>query len=325
MYSKKKPIAQLKEGERVEDIFVVKIKKSLRPYAKGFMFTLILSDASGRSVEYSYWGEKDEASVKGVHDAIKQDDVVLLKGYFRIFNEKPSISTNPPDSIRVLDRGEYDPAEFIKPAKRPMEEMIGELKGYISSIKDLHVKKVLERVFIEDTKFLERFSVHPGAIEIHHNWTGGLLQHTLEVARYCELSKDMFPGLDRDMMIAGALLHDVGKMHEIDVTTRIKGTLAGQLKGHISMGFRMLANVMDELGTDERTADKLLHILLSHHGSNEFGSPKEPMFPEAVAVYYADEMSSKLSSIVEFISEEKASTEDDFMYHKRQRKNIYLR
>lgn len=325
MYSKKKPVSELKEGERVEDIFVVKIKRSIRAYAKGFMFSLILSDASGRSVEYIYWGENDEAKVKEIHDAIKMDDVVLVKGYFRIFNDKPGISTNPPDSIRVLDKGEYDTAEFIKPAKRPVEQMVEELRNYISSIQNTQVRRVLERVFIEDKQFLEAFKTHPGAIEIHHNWTGGLLQHTLEVARYCELSKGMFPGLDRDIMIAGALLHDIGKMREIEVTTRIKGTLKGQLKGHIPMGFRMLANVMEELGTDEKTADKLLHIVLSHHGSNEFGSPKEPMFSEAVAVYYADEMSSKLSSVVEFINEEKIRTEDDFMYHKFQKRNIYLR
>ena len=135
----------------------------------------------------------------------------------------------------------------------------------------------------------------------------------------------MFPDLDRDVMIAGALLHDIGKMQEIEVTTRIKGTVKGQLKGHIPMGYRALANIMDELGTDERTANKLLHIVLSHHGSGEFGSPKEPMFSEAVAVYYADDMSSKLSSVTEFTKEEKKSTENDFMYHTRQRKNIYLR
>jgi 3'-5' exoribonuclease len=127
------------------------------------------------------------------------------------------------------------------------------------------------------------------------------------------------------MVMAGALLHDIGKMREIEVTTRIKGTLKGQLKGHIPMGYRMLANVLEELGTDEKLADKLLHIVLSHHGYNEFGSPKEPMFPEAVAVYYADEMSSKLSSVVEFVSEEKGRTEDDFMYSRAQKRNIYLR
>ena len=325
MYQKARPLASLKDGDRVEDIFVVKIKRSMRPYANGYMFSLILSDASGRSVEYSYWGEKDEAEVRKIHDGIAEDDVVLVKGRFRIYNDKPGISTNPPDSIRVLREGEYDPAQFIKPAKRPVDEMVQELKGYIASIKNGQIKKVLEKVFLEDVKFLQRFSTHPGAIEIHHNWTGGLLQHDLEVAKYCQLSFEMFPDLDRDVMIAGALLHDIGKMQEIEVTTRIKGTVKGQLKGHIPLGYKMLANVMEGLGTNERIADKLLHIVLSHHGSGEFGSPKEPMFSEALAVHYADVMSSKLSEIAEFTAEEKTNTENDFMYHARQRKNIYLR
>ncbi|MFH1364239.1 MAG: HD domain-containing protein [Candidatus Aenigmatarchaeota archaeon] len=325
MYSKKRPIGELKEGERVDDIFVVKIKKVMKPYVKGFMFNLILSDASGKSAEYSYWGEKDEAKVREIYDRVREDDVVLVAGYFNTFNNKPIISTNPPDVIRVLNKDEYNPAEFIKPPKRPLDEMVGELKGHINNVQNPQIKRVLERIFIEDAKFLDRFKKHPGAIEIHHNWTGGLLQHTLEMARYCEVSKDMFPGLDRDLLIAGVLLHDIGKIHEIDVTTRIKGTVKGQLKGHIPMGFNMLSNVMEELNTDEEIRNKLLHIVLSHHGSNEFGSPKEPMFSEAVAVYYADEMSSKLSSIIEFINEEKANTENDFMYHRRQKRNIYLK
>lgn len=325
MYSKKKPIIELKEGEKINDIFVVKIKRIMKPYMKGFMFSLILSDASGKSVEYNYWGENDEAKVREVYDTIKKDDIVFVNGYFKTFNNKPSISTNPPDTIRVLKKDEYNPAEFIKPAKRPLSEMVSELKNYINGIQNPQIKRILERIFIEDAQFLDRFKTHPGAIEIHHNWTGGLLQHTLEIAKYCELSTNMFPNLDKDTLIAGALLHDIGKIHEIDVTTRIKGTIKGQLKGHIPIGFKILSNVMDELNTSEEIRNKLLHILLSHHGSNEFGSPKEPMFSEAVAVYYADEMSSKLSAIIEFINEQKANTEDDFLYYKRQNRNIYLR
>ena len=325
MYSKKKPIAELKDGERIEDIFVVKIKKVMKPYKNGFMFKLILSDSSGRSVDYSYWGESNETKVKEMYDKVKEDDAVLVNGRSEIFNGKPTISTNPPDTIRVLNKDEYDSREFIKPPKRPLDEMVNELNGHINNMQNPQIKRILERVFIEDTQFFDKFKTHPGAIEIHHNWTGGLLQHTLEMAKYCELSKRMFPDLDKDLLIAGALLHDIGKVVEMDVTTRIKGTIKGQLKGHIPIGFKILSNIMDELHTSEEIRNKLLHIVLSHHGSNEFGSPKEPMFSEAVAVYYADEMSSKLSGIIEFINEERANTENDFMYHRRQRRNIYLR
>ncbi len=323
VYSKKKPISKLRDGERVEDIFVVKIKKGLSSYAKGFRFSLILSDSTGRSVEYFYWGGENEEEVRSIYDSIRKDDVVLVRGWFSIYNGKPRISTNPPDSIRPLSEGEYDPREFIMPARRPVGEMREELGRHIESVTNQEVRRVLERVFSEP--FLSKFSEHPGAVEIHHNWTGGLLQHTLEVARYSLLSAELFPELDRDILLAGALLHDIGKTEEIETTTRIKATVRGQLKGHIPMGFHMLSKIMEELGTEEGVRNKILHIILSHHGHNDFGSPKEPMFPEAVVVYYADEMSSKVSEIVEFVKETRESTEDEFMYHKRHSRNIFLR
>lgn len=325
MYTKKQLISSLKEGDRVEDIFVVKIKKAITPYQNGFRFQLILSDSSGKSIEYTYWGGNDEDEVKNVFDSIKEDYVVEVKGWFKVFGKKPQISTNPPDTINALKEGEYDISDFIKPAKRPIEEMVNELNEQINSIQNTDIKAILNEVFTENQDFLNKFKTHPGAIEIHHNWTGGLLQHTLEVAKICEVSRGLFPELDRDLVIAGALLHDIGKLHELGVTTRIKGTIKGQLKGHIPMGFKMLSDVMDRLKTEEMTRSKLLHIVLSHHGFNEFGSPKEPMFSEALAVYYADELSSKLTEITEFVKDSKEATENDFMYNRRHSRNILLR
>lgn len=325
MHAKKRLISEMKEGDRVEDIFVVKIKKAVTPYQNGFRFQLILSDSSGKSVEYTYWGGPDEDRVKALFDSIKEDDVVLVNGWFKVFGRKIQISTNPPDSISALKEGEYKASDFIKPAKRPLEEMVDELKGHISAIQDGNIKAVVEAVFLENQEFLNKFKTHPGAIEIHHNWVGGLLQHTLEVVKYCELSRAMFPDLDSDLLVAGAMLHDIGKIHEIEVTTRIRGTVKGQLKGHIPIGFKMVSDVMDRLKTEEQTRNRLLHILLSHHGSTEFGSPKEPMFSEAMAVYYADELSSKLAEIIEFTKEEKAATENNFGYNRRHGRNILLR
>ena len=309
MFAKKKPISELKEGDRVEDIFIVKIKKGVSPYANGFRFQLIVSDASGKSIDYVYWGGTEEGEVRRIYDSIKADDVVFIQGRCEIFNNRPKISTNPPDIIRVLQKGEYNPEDFVKPPRRPIEEMVSELYGYINSINNFEVRRLLQRVFIEDRDFMEKFKYHPGAIEIHHNWIGGLLQHTLEVAKYCDLSSKLFPELDRDILMAGALLHDIGKMEEITVTTRIKATRKGQLKGHIAIGYKMLSDIMDELKISEDIRDKILHIVLSHHGFMEFGSPKEPMFSEALVVYYADEISSKTSEIIEFIKEKKKEQE----------------
>lgn len=323
MYSKKKKISELREGEKIEDIFVVKIKKGVTAYAKGYTFLLLLSDASGRTINFRYWGNENQEVVKGLYDSVKADSVVLVQGKVESYQEKLQISTNPPDTIKPIQEGEFQADEFIGPPKRSIEEMVTELNGYISRVQNPEVKRLLERVF--EPAFLEKFKVHPGAIEIHHNWRGGLLQHTLEVARYCELSRNLFQSLDMDILISGALLHDIGKLEEIETTTRIKGTVKGQLSGHIALGYGHLTGIMDELATPPEIRERLLHIMLSHHGNMEYGSPKPPMFPEAVAVYFADEMSSKLAEMIEFAEAAREATEDDFMYSRRQNRNILLR
>jgi 3'-5' exoribonuclease len=277
------------------------------------------------SIDYRYWGDRNEAKVKEMYESIADDTVVFVQARADAYKGRVQLSTNPPDTIKVLKEGEFDPNMFIQPPRRPIDEMVAELRAFIQSMENPEIKRLLNHIFLEDEKFLGTFKSHPGAIEIHHNWKGGLLQHTLEVARFVELGKELFPELDRDVAIAGALLHDIGKTKEIEATTRIKGTREGQLKGHIPMGFKMVSNAMDSLGTSEDVKDRLLHIVLSHHGSNNFGSPKEPMFIEAVAVYYADELSAKIAEMLEFTNFSREVTKDDFMYSKRLNRNILLR
>ena len=327
MYTKKQPISKLKSGERIEDIFVVKIKKSLVPYKNkaGLYFALVLSDSTGRSIDYKYWGGESEEKTAQIYESIKSDSVVFVKGKAELYEDKLQISTNFPDTIMPLADGEFDPKDFIGEARRDVNQMVADLYKHVGGIKNADIKRLLEKVFVSDKEFLDRFKVHPASIEIHHNWTGGLLQHILEVARYLELTSELYPEMDRDLMIAGALLHDIGKVDELASTTRIKGTTGGQLKGHIALGYRQIANLMDELKTDPIIRDKILHIILSHHGLLEFGSPKEPMFPEAVAVHYADQMSSKFTELIDFVNSAKEATQDDFMYNKRHGKIIFLR
>jgi len=154
---------------------------------------------------------------------------------------------------------------------------------------------------------------------------GGLLEHILEVLDFCMTAERNFPSLNHDLLVAGALLHDIGKLEEMEMTTRIKGTNKGQLLGHVALGFHYVAKKMEETGMSEDLKNKILHIIVSHHGKNENGSPKEPMFPEALVVYLADEMSAKIAEMLEFVEESRESTEEDFMYYKRQKKNIFLR
>ena len=324
MHEKKNPISTLSEGDKVEDIFVVKIKKGMSPYSKGFYFNLLLSDNSGRTLEYKYWGDKDKKKVKEIYDSIKPDSVVLIKGTVSSYRGKLQMASNNPKDIQVLKKGEYNEKDFIKPPKRNPDEMYRELLEAKESVKNPKIKKLLTIIF-EDPVIEKKFKSHPGGIEIHHNWTGGLLQHSLEVLEYCMLSMKMFPDMDRDLLVAGALLHDIGKLDELVVTSRIKGTNMGQLVGHIVLGCIFVENKINEAEIDGTLKEKILHMMASHHGRLEYGAAKKPMFAEAIVLYYSDEMSSKIAEIGEFVRESREETEDDFMYNRRRGYNMFLK
>lgn len=324
-YAKKQQISALSEGDIIDDVFVVKIKKGISPYVKGYRFNLLLSDNSGKTIDYVYWGGSEEEKVKSLYDSIKSDSVVKVQGKISSYNDKLQLATNSPFTIEVLAEEQYNKEDFVKPSKKNIDDMYAELKSAIEKIEHLKIKELLNAVF-SDPQVEEKFKKHPGAIEIHHNWIGGLLEHTIEVLNFCELSSKQFPNLNKDLLIAGALLHDIGKLEELEVTSRIKGTNTGQLAGHLVLGIIYISKKIDKIESfDKELKDKLLHLLVSHHGKTEFGSPKEPMFPEAIALYYADEISSKLSEMTEFIESSKDDTEDDFMYNRRHNKNILLR
>ncbi|MBD3313052.1 HD domain-containing protein, partial [Candidatus Woesearchaeota archaeon] len=316
-FRRKKPISDIREGELVDDIFVVKIKRGIQKYAKGWVFTLLLSDQTGSTIEYKFWGPDEEQRVRNLYEAVKQDSVIRVQGKVSDYNNKLQIATNDPLGIQILSPDQYDPSEFIKPPKGDIDKMYNGLKESINYVKNPEIKDLLTSIFT-DTDFEEKFKTHPGAIEIHHNWKGGLLQHTIEVLNYCILSHKQFPDLDKDLLIAGALLHDIGKMEELETTTRIKATDKGQLIGHLPMSVIFVEKRINAIpGFDSNLRHKLLHMMASHHGRLEYGSPKEPMIPEAVALYYADEMSAKIAEMTEFVTESRKHTEDSFMFSRR--------
>lgn len=326
IYRKKKNIIELKEGEEIEDIFVVKIKKRFFDYfnmGKKYGFELLLSDSSGKTITYKMWGNEIESLVKKIYDSISEDSVVWLRGKVNAHKNNLEIYSNSLQDFRILSENEYVKEDFINPPVRDIDEMMEILMENINLIKDEEIKEFLLKLF-QNPEFSEKFKRHPAAIEIHHNRIGGLIEHTLEIIEIVKTLKRLYPSLNLDLMISGAILHDIGKLEEIEVTNRIKGSFKGQLIGHISLGLNFISKKMEEFGMSENKRILLMHLLLSHHGSNSFGSPKEPMIPEAFALYYSDELSSKISEIINFIEITKKATDDVFMYHKKYKRNIYL-
>ncbi len=314
VYKKKKDLSQYKEGEEVKDIFVLKFKKPPRQYKNGYMFDLRVGDAS-MEVMVKYFGSNDEKEVLKLYDSLIKDEVIYIEGVMSTYNDKKEIHAT---LLKTLSKDEYE-AEFIAKSPRELNDMLIELEELIESVKDEELRKLLRTIM--DSDIGKEFINAPAAMYKHQNYKHGLLEHSLNVAKISLLLGSMYE-LDKDLLITGALLHDIGKIHEFSMTNHIRHTRKGELVGHITLGAEIVSRFMDQLCIDEEKKLKVLHIILSHHGNLEYGSPKPPMFLEALAIYLADLSDSQLANMKKKVIE--ANTEDEFLYTK-DFGNIYLR
>jgi len=317
---KQKHIKNLKNGDIVDDIFVINSKIPVQDYKKGYRFELRIGDSSGE-MTLKFWGNDDKNFVENIYNSIKKDDIIYVKGIIKEFNNNLEISINNPEDMKICKNEEYDLSEFILTSKRNIEEMFNEIKNIIQTIQDSTLRKILDS-FFSDEVFVKEFKTSPGAMYKHHGWIGGLLEHTLNVVNICQKICEIHKDIDKDLLLTGAILHDIGKIKEFEIISSIKRNKLGNLKGHIILGLELLTEKLKELNIKEEYAIKLVHILLSHHGKLEFGSPVPPIFPEALAVFYADNMDAKLTQMIS--SKEDAITEEDFIYTK-DFGNIYLK
>ena len=312
-------VRTLKADERVDGNFVVKFKKPVSPYSKGFRFELRLGARDGE-VMLKFWGPNDEAVVQSLYDSIKKDDVVNVKGVVSEYKGNIEISVNSLDGIRVCAPSEYDGKEFIDAAEN-IPGMFDELASYIDSVKNPDLQKILS-AFFSDEEFVKEFKYGTAAMYKHHARIGGLLEHTLSVTKLCSVVCERYPKLDRDLVITGAILHDIGKIREFEITNNIRTSTEGMLVGHIIIGIEMLHYRIKNLEVSEEMKLKIRHIILSHHGELEYGSPKVPAFPEAMLVHCADSLDSSLTQMLDH--KENPGTEDDYVYTK-DFGNIYLK
>ena len=308
-------INELKAGGTVDDLFAVRFKKPVSPYKNGFTFQIWVSDAGG-DLAVKYWGERDEKVVKALHDSIAKGSVVHVKGKVTEYNNALEIHVNPSsgDSVEVLKEGEYEMADFVASSSEDVEQMRSQLFTIMRKVKDAHLKQLLES-FFGDEGFVKQFCFCPAAITHHSNYIGGLLEHTLRVAKTCEHYSQLYPELDRDLLITGAILHDIGKLREYTVSSIIGATDEGRLVGHLVIGAGMVNDAVRLLGDFPPELNiKVQHLVLSSHGTTEFGSPKEPLFPEAVALAMADLSTTRIEDMV--LVKRTASTEDDWVQDK---------
>ena len=200
--------------------------------------------------------------------------------------------------------------------------MVSELKDIISKIENVDIKQLLESVFNNET-FMEKYSKSPAASSNHHSFGGGLIEHVLSMIKISMKVVEMHPELDKDLLIAGCVFHDIGKVNELKASVSIEYTTEGNLLGHISIGQKMVNDWIDKLESfPDILKQKIIHMILSHHGEKKWGSPIEPLFPEATALHYIDNLDSSIQHVLQ--EKEKAGKDDKWIRDYKGYPKMYL-
>lgn len=323
MASKKQLVSELKPGEKVDSYFSVSYKKPVLDYKYGSMFEFRVADNSGQTT-VKYWGGPDKAAVESLHDSFDRGDIVRVRGEVSEYKGLTEISVSDKNGgeIKMLADGEYDISQLVRTFEN-IDHMKLHLLKLADTVQEPHLKQLLDS-FFGDKEFMEAFAQTTASIQLHSAGVGGLIFHTIHVGETCLKICELHPELDKDLVMTGALLHDIGKVQSFRVTSNISLTEVGNLLGHVVLGDQeLVARIARIEGFPELLKSKLRHILLSHHGKKEWGSPVEPMFPEALAVHEADDLDAKLDNMI--AKREGAVTEDDWIWDSRHGRLIYLK
>ncbi|ACM21870.1 3'-to-5' exonuclease YhaM [Geotalea daltonii FRC-32] len=303
----KKFVSEIKDRDQVDSVFLVKEKitamaKNGKPY-----LTLRLMDKTGE-VDAKIWDNVDQISM-----LFDKDDFLSVRSKASVYLGKmqliiSELSKVPEESVTLAD--------FLPETERNIKEMENELFSLVESVSDINLKSLLN-AFFRDTELFSLYRVAPAAKGMHHVYLGGLLEHSLAVAKLVDSIVPLYSGLNRDLLITGALLHDVGKVREMTYMRAFDYTDEGKLIGHITIGVEMLQEkIMTITGFPVELAMLLKHMLLSHHGQYEFGSPKRPKTIEATILNYLDDLDSKINGIKTHIKKETASDSRWTAYHR---------
>ena len=286
-----KYIKDYKDGEKLFDIYLCKHKqaavtKNGKPYEN-----LILQDKTG-TIDAKVWDPNNAGIAEfDVLDYIEvYGDVTSFQGALQVNVKR----------IRKCQEGEFDPADYLPVSKYDIEEMYGELLGFIDKVKNPYLNQLLQAFFVGDEDFIRIFKKSSAAKTVHHGFVGGLLEHTIGVARLCDFYAQAYPVLNRDLLMTAALCHDIGKTRELSAFPMNDYTDDGQLLGHIVIGTEIVHDLIREIpGFPPTLASELKHCILSHHGELEYGSPKKPALAEAVALNLADNTDARMETLTE--------------------------
>lgn len=281
-------VSDIRERDWVDSIFLVREKttamaKNGKPY-----LTLKLMDRSGE-VEARVWDQVDDIASR-----FERDDFVQVKGKASVYLNKMQLIVQ---ELSRIEEDRIDMADFLPTSSFSRDQLLARLRERVAGLEDPHLKALMES-FLADGTFLERYLTAPAAKSMHHVYLGGLLEHSLAITDLVDDVCGRYPELNRDLILVGALLHDVGKTTELNFSRSFDYTDEGKLIGHIVIGVEMVEEKIRLLEDFPRElAIHLKHLLLSHHGQYEYGSPKRPKTLEAVVLSYLDDLDSKINGI----------------------------
>jgi 3'-5' exoribonuclease len=288
-------VKEIQRDLRVSGLYLVKAKR-LGATKKGDPYmSLTLADRTGE-IEARVWDRVQELS-----PLFREGDIVRVEGHAGLYQDQVQLTLSD-----LRPSGEPgDPHLFLEASPRDAAEMMLSLRQLLKGIRNPHLKALVDR-FLSDHAFLSLFRLAPAAKNFHHSYLGGLLEHTLSVCDLVGPVAAHYPHLDRDLLLSGAFLHDIGKVRELTFERQIDYTDEGRLLGHIVLGLGMVEEKLGGMkGFPQETALRLKHLISSHHGEYEFGSPRRPKFLEAFALHLVDDLDAKIHGIGRFMDRDR--------------------
>jgi 3'-5' exoribonuclease len=281
-------ISELQPNQTITAVFLVHAKETRQKKTGDPYLSMTLADKTGE-IDAKMWD-----NVVEVMDTFGRDDFVRVKGLTQVYQNKPQLTIH---KVMRLDDSAVDASDFFPASLRDPDEMFQELRGVIAGISNPHLRVLLETMFA-DEDVARRYRTAPAAKTIHHAYLGGLLEHVLSLCRLAALAAGHYPFIDRDLLTAGVILHDIGKIRELSYDRGFTYSTEGQLLGHITIALVMVEDKVRGIPDfPPKLKDLVDHMILSHHGELAFGSPKVPLFPEALLLHHLDNLDSKMEAM----------------------------
>ncbi len=300
MSSLRRFVNQLSEREQIDQVFLV-ADKQLRANRNGNLYLqLRLNDKTG-SITGMLWNASDQH-----FDSVQTGNYLRVQGTTQLYNGQMQMIVT---RIEPADARQIDEEDFITVSSAEIDKLAARLAELLRGVQNVHLRNLAE-CFLSDDEFMGKFTAAPAGIKNHHAYRGGLLAHVVSLMEVCRVVAPLYPELDGDLLLAGAFLHDAGKIDELTYDREFGYSDEGQLIGHVVM---IISTVEDKVAESERLAGekfprelllRLKHLIVSHHGEYEFGSPKLPMTLEAIALHLLDNLDAKLYSVAQILKED---------------------